>query len=73
MKHVRVQHNHCELANCPICDGGLFICRICNGAEGTLTADCPGIIINQEQQNQIYQGKLDYVNGKWIRSLHGQQ
>lgn len=66
MKHIRVRHTNCKV-HCPICDGSLFACRICNGAEGTLTTECPGTIINEEKQNLIYNGKLDFINGKWIK------
>ncbi len=49
---------------CPYCDGGLFYCTVCQGAEGTLTKECPGVSISNDDQELIMHG-LDYWDGKW--------
>lgn len=64
MKHVRVEHcgnPNCD--GCAICN--LFLCAVCGGAEGSLTTECPGIKIDEEQADAVYAGKLDFVNGSW--------
>lgn len=49
-----------------VCDGGLSICKICGGAEGSLTTDCPGVVMTTEQGDAVYAGRLDYQGGAWI-------
>ena len=51
---------------CPYCDGGLGLCVICACAEGTLPTHCPGKEIDQFAQEEIYNGKLDFINGQWV-------
>jgi hypothetical protein len=31
-----------DYISCQFCDGGLFACTVCDGAEGSLPTDCPG-------------------------------
>lgn len=74
MKHIAVvhpqgyhEHEYYHLG-CQICDGGLFLCKVCGGLEGSLATDCPGEQITIEQQDAIYAGKLDFVEGRgWIK------
>lgn len=50
-----------------IVDGGLAVCKICGGMEGSLTTDCPGEKIPYELDQQVYRGEKDYVEGKgWV-------
>lgn len=51
---------------CPVCDWALFICKVCNGTEGTLPKECPGVRMTSEQEDAVYAGKLDFVDGKWV-------
>ncbi len=46
---------------CCICEGGLFSCTRCGGAEGSLPTDCPGIQISHEMQDDIAAGNADYL------------
>lgn len=63
MKHVRVQ---CEPGcDCVVCRGGLFLCAVCNGAEGSLPTECPGQRMTAQQQDEIMAGRLDFVHGVW--------
>ena len=55
----------CQVTHCNICDGGLALCTVCNGAEASLTTECPGRKISDEEQDQIVKGNLDY-NEDWI-------
>lgn len=55
----------CEEGNCPICIGGLGICKVCGLAEGELTTDCPGED-SRSMGEATYSGNLDYVGGKWV-------
>lgn len=56
----------CGKYGCSVCDGGLFICAVCNCAEGTLTTHCPGAQVPGKVQDSIFAGSLDYVNGRWL-------
>lgn len=65
--------------HCQFCDGGLGACTVCNGAEGTLPSDCPGVKMSQEQQDQVYHGvsdpslpdgKLKFLNFKEGKGWH---
>lgn len=61
MKHVLFKcEQPCERQHCPYCDGGLSSCTICNGAEGSLPTDCPGVAMTHDQQDQVYSGEIDY-------------
>ena len=55
----------CVKLNCPICDGGLSHCTVCDCAEGTLTTECSGEVVPERSQKLIYDGVLDFVDGKW--------
>lgn len=48
---------------CVVCC--LFICKVCNGAEGSLATECPGRRITSEEGDAIYAGTLDFVEGQW--------
>ena len=65
MKHQFVQHTNCTKTNCPICDGGLAVCEVCNGAESSLPTECPGHPISIDMQDLISAGKCDFINNKW--------
>ena len=41
-KHVYLKHEHCELAHCMFCDGGLLYCTVCRQGEAELTDECSG-------------------------------
>lgn len=56
----------CDDGNCNLCQ--LFVCRVCGGAECSLTVDCPGTAITPEQSDLICAGKLDYLQGEWVRT-----
>lgn len=46
-------------------DDGLSHCKVCNGAEGTLTGHCPLQPMTAEQQDAVMAGTLDYKYGQW--------
>lgn len=50
-----------------IVDGGLSHCKICGGLEGSLTTDCPGEMLSYEQDQKVYKGEVDFVNGQWVK------
>jgi len=66
MKHTEYKCN-CNRTGCMFCDGGLFSCTVCNGFEGTLTTECCGHKLHPTVLHAVYTGKIDYVNGKWIK------
>lgn len=50
--------------NCMFCE--LTICMVCGGGEATLPTECPGMRLLPGQEDLIYIGQLDYVNGEWV-------
>jgi hypothetical protein len=71
MKHIFYKPEDCnciEKIHCPICEGGLAMCKICKLAEGSLTTDCPGEIVDYETETKILRGELDYREdeGGWV-------
>lgn len=66
MDHTREKHQHCDKAHCPICDGGLFSCTVCGGAEASLTEDCCGRQLTDKEQWAVQTGRLFYTErGGW--------
>lgn len=50
---------------CPICDGGLKWCKVCNGAEGSLPFECPGEPMTEAQEKAVQAGTLNFFAGGW--------
>ncbi len=55
----RCQHIDPDI-RCCVCDGGLYSCARCGGAEASLPTDCPGTRISHEMQDDIAAGNADY-------------
>ena len=56
---------HCKQGDlCQFCDGGLASCSRCNGFEGALSSECPGVAYDQDK---VYAGTLNYVCGEWTQ------
>lgn len=67
MKHVLETHVDCQNSPCSICDGGLAYCTVCGGFEGTLTTDCCGRRLTEDDEHRIFDlGILDYRDGAWL-------
>ena len=66
MRHDLLEHKNCTEWNCPICDGGLALCVICGGAEGSLTTECCGRKLTKDEQKLIMNGALDFQDNRWI-------
>lgn len=49
MEHIQLTHDNCDDIYCNICN--LFICSVCNQAEGDLESECPGAPIKERKQN----------------------
>lgn len=67
MNHVLEKHDNCEVAHCPICDGGLAVCTVCKSFEGGLATECPGVEQTEDQTRAVYSGEWDYIGGLWVR------
>jgi len=65
VEHAAIKCN-CGNPGCMFCDGGLFGCSVCGCFEGATTTECPGRKTTSEESDLIYNGKLDYKDGKWI-------
>lgn len=64
MKH---KLHKCNDPECFTCKGDLASCDECFGAEGSLPTDCPGLRLNQDTLDAIYNKILDYKEGQWIK------
>lgn len=56
-----------ECEGCRCCEGGLFLCTRCGGAESSLTTECCGERMPIAVQDLVSAGRLDYARGDWIR------
>ena len=64
MEHV-FKECDCDERGCVICEGGLVICEVCGLAEGSLTTECYGKKVSYGVGEQVYAGKMDFINGNW--------
>lgn len=55
----------CGSLGCMICDGGLRVCKACLCIEGAWTSECPGESIPAPRLDEVYVGKVDFVDGRW--------
>lgn len=56
----------CTKMYCQFRDGGLRLCTVCNGFEGTLTSHCPKTRMTEGQEDAVYKkGTLDFYEGTW--------
>ena len=47
-------------------NGELAFCTVCKGGEGSLTTECCGRPMTQDEEYHVYNiGDLDFVNGRW--------
>jgi hypothetical protein len=72
MKHTTYicEQSH-DGPGCMFCDGGLFLCSVCDSFEGATTSDCPATKMTQEQIDAVYAGTLNFRNGQWLREPSG--
>lgn len=52
--------HRCEDPECFVCSGGLGLCKICGGAEGSLTTHCCGHALDGDVHELVQGGSLDY-------------
>ena len=65
--HTWEVHEGCDQPYCSICDGGLSVCTSCGCVEGSLATECPGVQCYAEMGELIYQGRVDFRGGGWVR------
>lgn len=65
-QHTFEEHTNCDKPHCMICDGGLSHCTTCGLFEGSLTTECPGVQCYAEKADDVYAGKLDFLDGEWV-------
>ena len=51
-----------KMCSCEHCC--LAVCAVCGGAEGSLTTDCPGVHVDHDRQQEIYETNLDYTDDR---------
>lgn len=52
-----------------VVEGGLAVCKLCGGAEGSLTTDCPGIKVPYYVGQAVYHKELDFRDGIWMPGI----
>jgi hypothetical protein len=68
MYHMQADHprsDACREGRCAICDGGLFSCALCLGAEGSLPSHCPCRAMTEQEQVEVMDGQLNFRLGRW--------
>lgn len=66
---IRTPHKwrECKCGECYFCRSELTNCIVCGGFEGTLTTDCCGRKLTNEEADRIYRlANLDFRNGEWV-------
>ena len=53
---------------CPFC-GENISHHFRKGGEGATTTQCPDRRMTEEERGLVYQGKLDFKDGKWVRII----
>jgi hypothetical protein len=43
----------------------LFVCGVCGAFEGGLPTECPGYSIGADKADEVYAGKIDFIDGEW--------
>lgn len=56
--------------NCAGCQ--LAICSVCGLIDGSLTTDCPGVPSYAEKSDDVYAGRIDFVDGVWVEQCSRQ-
>ena len=47
-------------------NGELAFCTTCKGGEGSLTTDCCGRPMTEQETEKVYKsGTLDFIDGEW--------
>ena len=49
----------CGEWNCMICAGGLGICTVCGGAEGSLAPECPKRRLTFDELQEVYRLNME--------------
>jgi hypothetical protein len=63
VKHVKSDCGDRYCSGCARCD--LFVCGVCGTFEGGLPTECPGYMIGADKEDEIYAGKVDFIDGEW--------
>lgn len=62
MKH---KLHECEKEDCYVCTGGLALCTVCKGGEGTLPQECPGRMMTEEEEQDVMHARTEFFRGRW--------
>lgn len=46
---------------------GLYKCTVCESAEGEIPTDCPNRKMTQKEKEDVFKGRLNFRDGKWIK------
>jgi hypothetical protein len=68
---MSVDHDYYASCDRRDCGGGcnlctLAVCKVCGLLEGALTTDCPGVDCWNERNEDVYAGRIDFVDGAWV-------
>ena len=54
-------------------EDGLTHCKTCGGAEGSLATECPGYRMTESEEDSVYAGKIDFLDGRWVSARQPSQ
>lgn len=57
--------HECDREDCYPCSGGLSLCTVCGGAEGSMPYSCPGVKMTEKQQDDVMAQRFDFIHGEW--------
>ena len=63
MEHVKEPCGEQWCNGCNYCN--LFVCANCGAFEGGLPTECPGYFIGADKADEVYAGKVDFIDGEW--------
>lgn len=65
-KKARCRPDAFDCDGCYLCNGDLFACETCGGAEASLPTECPGTMMDSIMCDMVQRSRVDYKRGRWI-------
>lgn len=63
--HIRVVCKDPDCRGCMFCAGGLYACEVCGGGEATMTTQCCGRRLTDDEQDQVQSLRIDFLHNRW--------
>lgn len=63
--HIPVVCKDPYCRGCVFCAGGLYACEVCRGGEATMTTQCCGRKLTDDEQDQVAAHRIDFLRNRW--------